>query len=63
MAVTIVKKVLNDAGLLTVVLSDGTRTVQCEDMMLFDETELECTFIAWCDMASDDPEETGCSFL
>ena len=64
MAVTIVKKLLNEAGLLTVVLSDGQRSVQCTDMMLFDDDDLECTFAAWCDMASDaSDEDCGCTFV
>ena len=66
--ISIVSKTTNKQGLVTVALTNGHVTVQCADMLFFDDEDLGSTFCEWEELAqlglaADDILSCGCSFV
>ena len=59
--VRIVSKTTNTEGLVTVVLTNGTITVMCEDMLYFEEEDLAGTFNEWSELAKE--QDSGCVLM
>lgn len=59
--IRVVSNTTNKEGLVTVALTNGHVTVQCADMLFFDDEDLGSTFCEWLELAKE--QDSGCVIM